>query len=243
MINRRKPILLLLCMAYFSACSVGGSGGGEDEPEPVPVEFNVSISPQNSGRVNLGSQSFESGDTVTVRAEPFKGFAFSEWTGGEQSSNNPFSFVIRGDTDLVANFIATSSDYQVNFLVSDTTDTLDDLTLGLREQAADGIDELDVEMPPPPAGGLHAYFSNSVDLAKDYRSATASSATWDMQLQPGQGDSLFFSWQLQANILNGSLSIRNEEASIDINMEDETELAVHIDDVDHLTIEYQLGNE
>ncbi|MDZ7690178.1 MAG: hypothetical protein U5K69_03305 [Balneolaceae bacterium] len=208
-------------------------------PEPVPVEFDVSITPPNSGRISLlGSQSFESGDTVTVRAEPFQGFSFSEWTGGEQSTDNPFTFVIEEDTDLIANFIASSSDYQVNFLVSDTTDTLDDLSLGLREQATDGVDDIDVEMPPPPAGGLHAYFQSDVDLAKDFRNAAASSVTWDMQLQAGQGDSLFFSWEIQANILNGSLVIRNEDSSVEVNMEDESELSVHTDEADHLLIEY-----
>lgn len=233
--------LFVLCLAYFTACSIGGSDGDE-EPEPVPVEFNVSISPQNSGRVSLlGSQSFESGDTVTVNAEPFQGFSFSEWTGGEQSTDNPFTFVIEEDTDLIANFIASSSDYQVNFLVSDTTDILDDLSLGLREQATAGIDAIDVEMPPPPAGGLHAYFQSDADLAKDFRSATAPSAMWDMKFQAGQGDSLFFSWDVQANILNGSLVIRNEDSSIEVNMEDESELSIHTDEVDHLLIEYELG--
>lgn len=228
-----------MCLVAFTACSVGGSE--DSEPEPEPVEFSISVDPQNSGRVSPGSQTFETGDTVTVSAEPFQGYSFGGWTGTLQSSDNPFTFVIEENTDLTANFDASSSYYQLNMLVTDKADTLDDLGLGLMEGADDGEDSDDLEMPPAPSGGLHAFFDSYTELARDYRSPTTASATWDLQLQPGQGDSLYIEWELQANILNGSLIIRDESSSIEQNMADVNTLAVHVDDVSHLLIEYQLG--
>ncbi|MDX1639165.1 MAG: hypothetical protein R3281_14460 [Balneolaceae bacterium] len=237
---KNKFVLLAAGLALCTACGIGGSGGDEEKDFPAP--FSVTINPQNAGSVSPEFRTYTTGDTVTVEASAFRGFAFDNWSGDQQSTENPFTFVIRDTTELVANFAASSSFYEVFLSVADTTDTLSTLRFGLKNSSTDGIDGDDLEAPPaPPQDELHAYFSNNVDLFWDYRSTTASSITWDLQLQPGTTDSLHFSWERQIDLLNGSLMLRSEDSSIEVDMTQQNGFSMGSNDADHLLIEYELG--
>lgn len=239
--NGIKPGLLVACLIYLSACSIGGSGGDKAEP----VTFSATANPEEGGSVSviLGSGNLMTGDSVKVKANPYNGYAFTGWSGDLTASENPFAFVIENDTELSGNFEATSSEYQVEMSVADTTDTLNVLRFGQLSSATDGIDAEDFEAPPPPpADELHAYFQNDKDLFWDYRSTTAGNLTWTLQLQPGATDSLFLSWSSRFEGLHGSVTLRNEDSSIELDMTATDELAIAKGEVDHLLIEYQLGN-
>lgn len=232
-------ILLFSSLLFMSACGVGGSGGGE----PETVMLNVTSNMEEAGSISPSSGQFNSGDSVTVEARPYNGYGFTEWTGDRTSSANPFTFVIEEDTDLIANFRATSSEYRMNLSVADTSDTLSTLRFGQLSNATDDIDNEDFEAPPPPPeDNLHAYFQNEKDLFWDFRSSTATSITWNLQLQPGLTDSLHFFWTLNKTILNGSITLRSEDSSIEVDMVQAQELSIGTGDANHLLIEYQLGN-
>ncbi|MFH5883282.1 hypothetical protein ACG2F4_03140 [Halalkalibaculum sp. DA3122] len=232
-------ILLFASLLYISGCGVGGSGGGE----PETVVLNVTRNMEEAGSLSLTSAEFQSGDTARVEAFPYNGYGFVEWSGDRTSSENPYSFIIEEDTDLVANFEATSSEYRVHLSVADTSDTLNVLRFGQLTTATDGIDQEDYPAaPPPPPENLHAYFQHDEDLFWDYRNAETPTVTWNLQLQPGQTDSLHFSWTLNETVLNGSVTLRSEDASIEVDMIETGELSIEKGEADHLLIEYELGN-
>ncbi|MDR8389627.1 hypothetical protein NC796_00670 [Aliifodinibius sp. S!AR15-10] len=240
---------LFACL-FFAGCSIGGSGGDEDDDdegnmeEPVTtVRLNVTINPEDGGSVSHSSGTYPTGEPLKMEAIPSNGFGFVDWTGDIESTDNPLEFTIEEDTDLTVNFEATSSDYEASVMVADTTDTLNTLRFGQSKDASDGIDDLDFEAPPPPpVESLHAYFGNEKDLFWDFRSTTAGTLTWNLQLQPGQTDSLHISWDLDITVLNGSLMLRNDDAAIEVDMRAVNELSIAAGEADSLLIEYELGN-
>lgn len=238
----QKLINLVLVGSFLMvgiSCSL--FGGGNDEP--VEVQVTVSVEPENSGSVNFSSRTFLEGDTVTVVATANNGYSFIEWTGSRPSSANPYEFVVNSDTDLTANFQASSSNFEMTFLVSDDVNT-QELRLGLREAASDGFDSgLDLESPPPPPqDALHAYFmTGTMDLLRDYRNVETSTATWQLALQPSAEDSVTFSWDLNSTVLNGTLIFSLPDISEQIDMTEATEIKVHRDETSNLSVDYQLG--
>ncbi|MEN6501253.1 MAG: leucine-rich repeat domain-containing protein [Tenuifilaceae bacterium] len=66
---------------------------------------DVSASPVSSGTVS-GGGTYEDGQTATVSATPSTGYRFASWTsnGTEVSTSSTFTFMVTGDSSLVANF-------------------------------------------------------------------------------------------------------------------------------------------
>lgn len=238
----RKLVNLFLIVSFMAvgiSCSL--LGGGDDEPEEFQV--TVSVQPENTGSVNFTSRTFTEGDTVSVLATPNNGFAFTGWTGGKTSSANPYEFVVTSDTDLTANFQASSSRFSVDFSVSDDVNT-QELELGLEDGATDGFDAgLDFESPPPPPqDALHAYFnSGSLDLLRDYRNSEVNAAAWPLQLQTSPSDSVTFSWNVSSIVLNGTLIFSIPDISEQIDMTNVNEIKVHRDETNSMSIDYTLG--
>lgn len=234
-----KRVLIVSLLVVGTSCSL--FGGGDDEP--VEVQVTITVQPENTGSVSFTSRTFTEGDTVNVAATPNNGFSFTDWTGDRPSSDNPYEFVVTSDTDLTANFLATSSDFEANFLVSDDVNT-QELRFGLDDAASDDFDAgLDLESPPPPPqDALHAYFmTGNLDLLRDYRNAEAQTASWQLAFQPSTSDSVTFSWDVSSVVLNGSLVFSLPDISEEIDMTQSNEIKVHRDETGSLSIDYQLG--
>lgn len=69
--------------------------------EPVHYTVNVFSNDPNLGSV-AGGGSYEYGSTATVTATPTAGNHFVRWSNG--SEENPYSFTVYGDVNLIANF-------------------------------------------------------------------------------------------------------------------------------------------
>lgn len=70
-------------------------------------DVSVVVSPSNGGTVEgLGTGKYEYGQTCTLTARPNEGYYFKNWTvdGNLFSEENPCSFEVKGDMQLVANF-------------------------------------------------------------------------------------------------------------------------------------------
>jgi uncharacterized repeat protein (TIGR02543 family) len=233
--------LLLIISLSAAGLSCSLLGGGDDEPEEYQV--TLSVNPENTGTVNFTSRTFTEGDTVSALATPQNGYSFNGWTGSRTSSANPFEFVITSNTDLTANFQASSSKFSVDFSVSDEVDELL-LEFGLDDDATDGFDNnLDFESPPPPPqDALHAYFNNgSLDLLKDFRNSEVSMAAWPLGFQPSTSDSVTFSWTVSSIVLNGSLTFSIPDISEELDMTEVTQIKIHRDETSNMSIDYALG--
>lgn len=83
--------------------------------------LTLSSSPTNGG-TTMGSNSYTAGTTVQAKATANTGFTFSRWrntSGTTISSNNPYSFSINANTELIAEFTSSQSN-----LVKTGTDSL-----------------------------------------------------------------------------------------------------------------------
>ena len=65
---------------------------------------NVSAAPGGSGTVT-GGGSYACGSTATLQADANPGWKFSEWSGDLSGSENPISFQVSGNMNVVANFV------------------------------------------------------------------------------------------------------------------------------------------
>ena len=205
----------------------------------------TSVTPSGGGTVSPNTGEFDSGDEVTLRASASFGFTFVEWTGDIQSSENPLRFEIDSDTDLTANFEQTrETEYSMSVIIEDDSSNVQELQFGQDPNASSGFDGgIDAASPPPPAGGLHNFFKSPTDsLLYDFRSSSPETITWNLQLFQSEGDSLFFSWSLDSFVFNGSLTLRNNDSSISVNMLTESSLEIEKSEADSLLIDYETNN-
>lgn len=88
---------------------------------------NLSVNPSNSGLAwdETNAEPYEEGDEVTVKAQPFFGYEFANWTNGNgdiQSTSSTYTFYMpENDIELIANFVEKES-YNVNFFVKNQYD-------------------------------------------------------------------------------------------------------------------------
>lgn len=93
------------------------------------VKYNVNVTAEN-GTVT-GAGEYEKGATATLTAAPAEGYEFVSWTKGEVvvSTENPYTFTVTANVDLVANF--KKSVVTHDFSVEDVTVTKNQWSIDL----------------------------------------------------------------------------------------------------------------
>jgi hypothetical protein len=213
--------------------------------DPPTYLFTAEVIPAEGGSVSPDSARFEEGETVTVRATAASGYAFESWseniTGDVTIDENSLSFEITEDTDVSASFIELRSVYDVKMTVKDDSSSMI-LKFGQNENSTADFDDTDKESPPPPPeGSLHSFFrSSDMDLLYDYRSDEALNVIWNLNYQVSPGSTLRLSWTVKTTLLEGSLTLRNEDSSINVDMTSQSSVDVPGSDSGSLIIEYAL---
>lgn len=191
------------------------------EEEVPQYSLTISTSPSEAGSVNPSSGTFDEGSEVTVEATANDGFVFSEWTGDQQSTDNPLTFTINEDTDMTANFDDERSMYRVDLMATNLQDTVKDLSIGQAQGAVEGLDSMDEESPPPPPpGALSAFFEiNDLDLYKDFRSNIKKQVQWNLQYQVDSGEDFKLDWTIADDTQSpGTLVLTDQSGSFEVDM-------------------------
>jgi prepilin-type N-terminal cleavage/methylation domain-containing protein len=88
------------------------------------TSYLISVSSSDSTRgMVLGGGTYRAGDTVTLNATPFSGFAFQRWKNGEDevSTDASYSFTVEENRSLTAEFaVAAAGSYQLTVLRNNT---------------------------------------------------------------------------------------------------------------------------
>lgn len=196
----------------------------------VTYELTASASPSEGGSVDPESATYSAGDEVEVEATASEGWEFVEWTGDQQSTDNPLTFNISSDTDLTANFEQLPQAFSSTVTVSDGTNSID-LTLGMESNATSGYDSgLDQEVPPPPpSGSFYGQFNiPNYNLKTDYRAVSDEEVVWEMEFAPQEGNSLTLEWDFSSIDHVGSLMLVDdtENPSLELDMKSNTSHSV-----------------
>lgn len=214
-------VISLSLLGCSSSTDSGDTSGGDDNDTTTEYSLSVSIDPSDAGTVNPSSGNFDEGSELTVEASANEGWVFEEWTGDQQSRENPLTFTISQNTNLTANFSQKESKYAVEMVASDSQNSID---LGFGQDVdgtAEFDDSLDQEAPPPPpAGALHAFFEiKDLDLFKDFRSSTKEQVQWSLNYQVNSDRDLQLDWSISDGAqIPGSLTLTDESGSFDVEM-------------------------
>lgn len=226
-------LMVTTCILLFSAC---GNFSGESET----VKISVSVNPANAGSV-LSSGGDVLGNTVQLLAVPNTGWVFAGWSGSVESFDNPLSFVLEDDVDLIANFSIFRNDYEVLLQLSDQNSNVE-LRFGQLPGATDFFDSgTDLESPPPPPGNtLHAWFQGDErELFWDYRNAFSPEVVWELQISGGQSNNLTLTWTRQFEAFSGSLILTDSEGSFETDMTSQDSQTVDTAQSESLRILYR----
>jgi len=208
----------------------------------VNYELTATANPSEGGSVSPTSGTFELGTEVRVEATPNEGWAFTNWTGDIESSENPLAFTIDKKMDVIANFEDQRSVYTVKMKVIDSRDTLE-LRFGQQQGATQGFDNgIDKEAPPPPPGdALHTYFeTKDLNLFEDFRSNLKKQVDWNMIYDLGSGNELILEWNLaMSDKLPGNLILTDESKGFEVNMHNKSSYKV-TSSSGSLLIQYQV---
>ena len=104
---------------YFNSSGMSVYNNNYDDGQSVrlvrPVMntffgINVSLNPVSGGTIT-GSGEYEEGSTCTLTATPNEGYVFVNWTENNVvvSTEATYSFLVTGDRNLVANFVASKN--------------------------------------------------------------------------------------------------------------------------------------
>lgn len=229
---------MLLCL---SACNTTDSNGGNETPpssngeDPtVTYTLSVDISEESAGSVSPSSGEFEPGEQVTVEANVNQGWVFDEWSGDLQSTDNPFTFTINSDINLIANFLDRRSEYSVLLTISDDQDELQ------LEFGQDNQDSFEYAPPSPPVGALHGYLSRAgEDYFIDYQLDILQEVNWQLHLQAGAGNIVKLNWHIEEFKMNGTLILKDPDETFQLDMIENSEFEFTEGSYNHLVIEYQ----
>ena len=108
-----KKLLLLSLLVLFS-CSKEAT-----EPEIIRYTLTVTANPAEGGLVNPQTGTYNAGETVNIVASANDFFAFSNWTGSWNGSDNNFTITMDSNKNITANFEDLDID---NDLVLDSID-------------------------------------------------------------------------------------------------------------------------
>ena len=99
--------------------------------QQLTYTLTVSVSPEGAGTVQVYPQqtSFQSGTSVTLTQQPSEGNLFTGWTtetGKIVSTASNYTFNIKGNTNLIANYVTEESLLVNDYIVVSTIDELRD---------------------------------------------------------------------------------------------------------------------
>jgi surface protein len=94
----------------LAACGDSGTG-----PDSETTTYTVDVSSTDGGSVDpSGSDEYEEGEEIEIKASPNDEYMFSGWTGDVESSDNPLTLTVDQDYELIANFGVVSYELTVN---------------------------------------------------------------------------------------------------------------------------------
>jgi len=93
---------LLAIIFLFVSCS--------KEENTIQHKVDTAINPVEGGSMNPPSGAFDSGEEINLKATPAEGYAFKNWSGAVNSSENPLKVIIDSDKKITAIFERADSD-------------------------------------------------------------------------------------------------------------------------------------
>lgn len=222
----------------LGACS--SSTGGVSEPVTLVFQLSTEALPAEGGVVSPASSLVDIGTTLSVEATPNTGWAFEGWSGSIESDQNPLNVQINNNVDLTANFRQIESIYRVSLTLTDDSGTLGALGFGqLQDPTTEGVPDAP---PPPPSGVLTGWFERDGQrLFMDYRESLELSATWQLNVELGAGEKLDLSWEIDSELLEGSLKLFGSDGNELADMLQESTVQVTLPSGDGvLSFEYEL---
>ncbi len=113
----KKLLCLFLVFALFAFGCSKDSDETPDVPDGPDIQFyTLTISTTTGGSVDSEGGTYEQGEEITITATPEDGYIFQNWTGDENSSDNPLTIIMNDDIDIIANF-AVNEVYSYNYNV------------------------------------------------------------------------------------------------------------------------------
>tara|TARA_B100001250_G_scaffold394916_1_gene399322 strand:+ start:151 stop:1665 length:1515 start_codon:yes stop_codon:yes gene_type:complete len=109
---KKNITYLLITTLFLIGCS---KDSDEDPAVPVGPEieyYSLTVSTTTGGSVNSQGGTYEEGEEITITAIPEDGYLFQNWTGDENSSDNPLTIIMNDDINITANFFE-NYDYKV----------------------------------------------------------------------------------------------------------------------------------
>ena len=99
---KKLVYLLFILPLIFTSC--------EKDEDGVVYELTTSVSPAEGGSIDPSGGMYDSGERITLTANPSTGYDFVSWTGYFSGSTNPLIVTINSDIQLTAVFEKTDSD-------------------------------------------------------------------------------------------------------------------------------------
>ncbi len=235
-------IPLLVSLLLFSCGTTDGNGepGFGDGNGFTTFTLSALASPAEAGTVTPSYGSYEKDRNVSVTATAREGWDFVNWTGDQESTDNPLQFQIASNTTLTANFADRRSSYSVDLTVADAEDEIS-LVFGQNED-----EDFVYAPPPPPTGSLDARFTESAeDYYTLFQSNLLSNASWEMIFQSGSGDVLTLTWQITDTQMEGSLILSDSDDpaqsnQLEIDMRSDSEVQINVNEIERVFIHYTL---
>ena len=99
---KKLVYLLLLVPLVFTSC--------EKNEDDVVYELTTSVSPAEGGSISPSGGMYDSGEQITLLANPAMDYAFKNWTGYSTGTTNPLTVTFNSDIQLTAVFEKTDTD-------------------------------------------------------------------------------------------------------------------------------------
>jgi len=97
---------------YLTTLEISSTGNVSLVQANPPVTLDLAVSPAGTGTISgaTDGQSFATGATANLTANPATGYVFSAWSGASTSTSNPLALTMTGNLSVTANFVKDLSD-------------------------------------------------------------------------------------------------------------------------------------